>query len=131
MHQSGIGTVPEGLHQLATGQLGHTSPISRICLQQHAQHHYRGIAIFANKGYHPTLSTDTTMVVLSSEAQQFVVQLDEIHDNLKQSITDTQEHYQKCADQHRASAPPFKIGNKVFIKARFFKTTLPLKKLFE
>ena len=59
-----------------------------------------------------------------------MVQLNEIHDKLKQSIADAQECYQK-ANQHRALAPPFKIGDKVFIKARFFKTTQPLKKLSE
>src|SRR5260370_40029755 len=53
---------------------------------------------FANKGYHPNLATDTTMVVPSAEAQQFVVHLDEIHDELKQNIVDAQEHYQKGAD---------------------------------
>src|SRR6266850_1706057 len=46
---------------------------------------------FTNKGYHPTLFTDTTMVVTSSEAQQFVVQLNKIHNELKQSIADAQE----------------------------------------
>src|SRR6266850_1920803 len=72
------------------------------------------LPFFANKGYHPTLSTDTTTVVMSSEAQQFVVQLDKIHNELKQSIADAQEHYQKGANRHRASAPPFKSGDKVF-----------------
>jgi len=62
-----------------------------------------------------------------------VVHLDEIHDELKQSITEAQEHYhyQKGVDQHRSPAPPFKVGNKVFVKAKFFKTTQPLKKLSE
>ncbi|SRR5260370_42240345 len=39
---------------------------------------------FANKGYHPNLSTDTTMTVPYVEAQQFVVHLDKIHEELKQ-----------------------------------------------
>src|SRR5260370_30843915 len=47
--------------------------------------------------------------------------LDEIHDELKQSIAKAQEQYQKGADRHRLPAPPFQVGNKVFIKARFSK----------
>src|SRR5260370_5199727 len=47
---------------------------------------------FANKCYHPNLSMDTTMLVPSTEAQQFVAHLDEIHNELKQNITDAHEH---------------------------------------
>src|SRR5260370_10492804 len=50
---------------------------------------------FTNKGYHPNLSTDTTLAVLSTEAQQFMAQLEDIRDELKLSITEAQEHYQK------------------------------------
>ncbi len=57
--------------------------------------------------------------------------LDKIHDELKQNITDAQEQYQKGADQHHLLTPPFKVGDKVFVKARFFKTTQPSKKLSE
>src|SRR5260370_4507411 len=86
---------------------------------------------FANKCYHPNLSMDTTMLVPSTEAQQFMAHLDEIHNELKQNIVDAQECYQKGADQHHLLAPPFKVGDKVFVKARIFKTTQPSKKLSE
>ena len=56
------------------------------------------LLFFANKGYHPNLSTDATLVVLSMEAQQYMAQLDEIHDKLKQSIAAAQECYQMGAD---------------------------------
>ena len=71
------------------------------------------------------------MLVPSTEAQWFVAHLDEIHDELKQNIADAQECYQKGADWHCLPAPPFKVGDKVFVKARFFKTTQPSKKLSE
>ena len=89
------------------------------------------LPFFTNKGYHPNLSMDTTTVVPSMEAQQFVAHLDEIHDELKQNIVDAQEQYQKGADWHHLPAPPFKVGDKVFVKARVFKTTWPSKKLSE
>ena len=40
-----------------------------------------------------------------------------------------QQHYQKSADARRSPAPDFKVGDKVFVKAQFFQTTQPSKKL--
>jgi len=40
-----------------------------------------------------------------------------------------QQCYQKSADAQRSPAPDFKVGDKVFVKAQFFQTTRPSKKL--
>jgi len=40
-----------------------------------------------------------------------------------------QQCYQKLADAWRSPTPDFKVGNKVFVKAQFFQTTQPSKKL--
>jgi len=40
-----------------------------------------------------------------------------------------QQRYQKSADTRHPLTPDFKVGNKVFIKAQFFQTTQPSKKL--
>jgi len=42
-----------------------------------------------------------------------------------------QQCYQKSADAWHSSAPDFKVGDKVFVKAQFFQTTHPSKKLSE
>ena len=42
-----------------------------------------------------------------------------------------QQRYQKSADAQCSSAPDFKVGDKVFVKAQFFQTTQPSKKLSE
>src|SRR5260370_18165163 len=42
------------------------------------------LPFFVNKGYHPNLSADTTMMVPSLEPQQFMVHLDEVHEQLIQ-----------------------------------------------
>ena len=42
-----------------------------------------------------------------------------------------QQHYQKSAYARQSSAPDFKVGDKVFVKAQFFRTTRPSKKLSE
>ena len=42
-----------------------------------------------------------------------------------------QQRDQKPADARRSPAPDFKVGDKVFVKAQFFQTTQPSKKLSE
>jgi len=42
-----------------------------------------------------------------------------------------QQCYQKSADVQHSPAPDFKVGDKVFVKAKFFRTTWPSKKLSE
>src|SRR5258708_2622312 len=58
-----------------------------------------GISLFfANKDYHPRLSTNLLAPSLSSEAQCYVADLDQLHSQLKVSIAEAQECYQKAAD---------------------------------
>jgi len=40
-----------------------------------------------------------------------------------------QQHYQKFTDARHSPASDFKVGDKVFVKAQFFQTTQPSKKL--
>ena len=42
-----------------------------------------------------------------------------------------QQHYQKSADARCSPTPDFKVGDKVFVKAQFFRTIWPSKKLSE
>jgi len=42
-----------------------------------------------------------------------------------------QQHYQKSTNAQHFPAPDFKVGDKVFVKAQFFQTTWPSKKLSE
>src|SRR6266478_979060 len=86
---------------------------------------------FANKGYHPSFAAEPNEQVSSPEAQRFISYLDNLHTDLKWSITRAQEHYQKYADEHRSPAPPLKIGDRVYVKAKYFHTTRPSKKLSE
>src|SRR5260221_9868491 len=86
---------------------------------------------FANKGYHPSFMMEPNEQVSSPEAQRFISDLDDLHMELKQSITRAQERYQKYADEHCSPAPPLKIGNRVYVKAKYFCTTRPSKKLSE
>ena len=86
---------------------------------------------FANKGYHPALAVEPNLPVPSAEAQQYIAELDKLHAELKRNISQAQVQYQKYADQHRALAPPFKVGDQVYVKAKYFRTTRPSRKLAE
>ena len=77
---------------------------------------------FANKGYHPRLAVDSSTPVTLVGAQQFAANLDSVHTELKVNIAATQECYQKSANRNRAPAPDFQLRDKVYMKAKFFRT---------
>src|SRR5258707_988854 len=86
---------------------------------------------FMNKGYHPRLSTNLLAPSLSSEAQCYMVDLDQLHSQLKVLITEAQECYQKAVDHQWMPSPAFRIGDHVYVKVKFFCTTQPSRKLAE
>src|SRR6266478_9803763 len=57
--------------------------------------------------------------------------LSELQDTLKENIVKAQEHYQKNADCNRVEALDMKLGDLVYIKARYFQMSQPSKKLSE
>jgi len=84
---------------------------------------------FANKGYHLNITVHSEHNIASFQALNFTVDLDELQSTLKTEISTAQQHYQKSADVRHSPAPDFKVGDKVFVKAQFFQTTWPSKKL--
>ena len=57
--------------------------------------------------------------------------LDELHQELKSTISEAQRRYQGPADSRRMPPPVFTVGQQAFVKAKFFRTTRPSKKLSE
>src|SRR5882724_3939819 len=86
---------------------------------------------FANKGYHPSLTIHPECDLASACARDFVTDLDKLHQQLQQHIAEAQRRYQAPADSRQLPAPEFKIGSQAYIKAQFFHTTRPSKKLAE
>ena len=86
---------------------------------------------FTNKGYHPNITVHPKCDIASSQACNFTIDLDELQSTLKTEISMAQQHYQKSADVRCSPTPDFKVGDKVFVKAQFFQTTRPSKKLSE
>jgi len=86
---------------------------------------------FANKGYHPNITVYPEHDIASFRARDFAIDLDELQSTLKAEISAAQQCYQKSADAQCSPTPDFKVGDKVFVKAQFFRTTWPSKKLSE
>ena len=84
---------------------------------------------FANKRYHLNITIHPKCDIASFWACNFTIDLNELQSTLKAEISIAQQHYQKSANVQCSLAPTFKVGNKVFVKAQFFWTTQPLKKL--
>jgi hypothetical protein len=88
-------------------------------------------SFFANKGYHPNISINPKHSLASTCAYEFAVNLSELYEYLKKNIWLTQQRYQEPADNCRTPPSDFKIGDQVFVKAKFFKTARPSLKLLE
>ena len=86
---------------------------------------------YANKGYHPSISIHPERDLASVRAHDFVVDLEQLHTELKQQIAISQRRYQGPADARRTPPPAFKVGDQVFVKAAFFRTTRPARKFAE
>jgi hypothetical protein len=63
------------------------------------------------------------------KAQELVTDLQELHSKLRVNFQESQECYQQSADKNQIPPPEFKVGDKAFVKAKFFQTTRPSKKL--
>ena len=72
---------------------------------------------FGNKGYHLNLAIHPERDLASSRAQDFVVDLAQLHRELCRAILNAQQAYQISADTKRLPAPDFKVGNLMFVKA--------------
>ncbi len=86
---------------------------------------------FMNKGYHPEFTADPQANTSSAEVQMFMADLECTQAELKENIAQAQERYRKNADKHRAEAPELKVSDQAYVKAKFFRTRQPSKKLSE
>jgi hypothetical protein len=82
---------------------------------------------FANKGYHPNLSIHPEHDLSSSRTRDYAIDLDELHQFLCEEMSHAQEQYQVPVDTRRKPAPDLKVGDQVFVKAKYFRSTCPSK----
>ena len=86
---------------------------------------------FTNKGYHPNITVYPKCDIVSSWAHDFAIDLNELQSTLKAEISTAQQYYQKSTNAQHSPTLDFKVDDKVFVKAKFFQTTWPSKKLSE
>ena len=86
---------------------------------------------FTNKGYHPNLAVHPKCDLSSAQACEYAVDLESLYEYLHTEMAAAQQHYQGPADAKRLALPDFKVGNQVFVKAKYFQSTRPSKKLSE
>jgi hypothetical protein len=104
-------------------------PIAEFCYNNTPSSTTGVSPFFANKGYNPAFSIHSEYVLASLKAQELVTDLHELHSKLWINIQESQERYQQFRDKNRISPLEFKVGDKAFVKAKFFQTTRPSKKL--
>ena len=86
---------------------------------------------FANKGYHLNLAVHPKRDLSSVQAREYAVDLELLHEFLRIKMAAAQKRYQGHADATRSHPPDFKVGDQVFVKAKYFCSTRPSKKLSE
>jgi len=84
---------------------------------------------FTNKEYYLNITVYPKYDIAFSRAYNFAIDLDELQSILKSEISTAQQCHQKSADVRCSPTPDFKVDDKVFVKAQFFRTTQSSKKL--
>jgi len=86
---------------------------------------------FTNKGYHPNISIYPECDMTSARARDYAVDLELLHQYRQEEMANVQLCYQGLADAKCTPALDFKVGDQVYVKAKYFWSTQPSKKLSE
>ena len=78
---------------------------------------------FANKGYHLNITVHPERDLSLARAREYTVDLESLHQYLCEEMAAAQKRYQGPADARRSLAPDFKVGNQVYVKAKYFRST--------
>jgi hypothetical protein len=106
-------------------------PIAEFCYNNTPTSTTGVSPFFANKGYNPAFTVHSKYELASLKAQELVTDLRELYSKLQINIQESQKQYQQSVDKNRIPPSEFKVGDKAFVKAKFFQTTQPSKKLKE
>ena len=84
---------------------------------------------FVNKGYHLSITIHPECNLSSAQAREYAVDLESLHEYLQEEVATAQKCYQGPADAKCSPAPDFKVSDQVYVKAKYFWSTRPSKKL--
>ncbi|KAG8819677.1 hypothetical protein FRC17_010364 [Serendipita sp. 399] len=86
---------------------------------------------YANKGYNPQIAVHPERDAANYLARNYAVDLEALHRTLRREMKSAQDTYERNANRHRLQGPDLRVGNKVFVKAKFLRSTRPTPKLSE
>ena len=86
---------------------------------------------FANKGYHPNITVHSECDLSFAWTWEYSANLDFLHQSLHEEMDYAQKWYQGPTDAKWSPALNFKVGDQIYIKANYFWSTRPFKKLSE
>jgi hypothetical protein len=95
-------------------------PIAEFCYNNTPSFTTGVSPFFANKGYNPAFTVYSKYELASLKAQELVTDLQELHSKLQVNIQESQEHYQQSVDKNWIPPLEFKVGDKAFVKTKFF-----------
>ena len=78
---------------------------------------------FTNKSNHPNISVHPERNLSSAQAREYAIDLESLHQYLREEMTTAQKRYQGPADARRSPTPDFKVGDLVYVKAKYFRST--------
>ena len=86
---------------------------------------------YANKGYNPAITVHPERDVAETHARDYAVDLQDLHQFLREQITFAQTRYKETADKRLLIDPDIKVGEKVFISMKTLTTIRPTRKFSE
>jgi len=97
-----------------------------------APHATTGVSpFFATRGYDLLIAVFPDAEVTDLRAKHFAINFDEVHKFLRDRMKDTQDAMCKYADQDCLEPPPFRVGNRVYIRTDHIRTNRTSCKLAE
>ena len=86
---------------------------------------------YANYGRHPRMGIESRRAGKSEPAKEFAERMKEIHKKASAALSKAHDDMTCYADQHRGSAPEYKISDKIWLSTKDIKINYPSQKLTE
>ena len=86
---------------------------------------------YANYGRHPRMGIEPRRAGKSEPAKEFAERMKEIHEEAGTALSKARNDITRYADQHRGTAPEYKVGDKVWLSTKDIKINRPSRKLAE
>jgi hypothetical protein len=97
-----------------------------------APHSSTGVSpFFATRGYDPLIAVHPDAEVTDLRARHFAVNFDEIHRFLRDRMKEAQDAMSQSANRERSLPPPFRVGDRVFLRTDHIRTNRSARKLAE